>query len=247
LVVKSIDDQTELFLKSFIFALGDDWKGVVELANKFRAYLRECNEGQPDLNPTQAADFLQKNGKTRSALQRRSELKDIDLDNNDRIAFIEYCLLHFKSMILSEFYKRYEITPEEDLSNDAIGVTGVGHKLLDELFTYPVGLDPELEAAIEQFTAQKKEKEKKMTSLRDKAAAGGVKGLAAKNELEQMEASDSTDMNRLEITLNAAKRRAGKNSAEDTLKKKQKAEEEEKLQRTNTGRAKLAAMRAAFQ
>ena len=49
--------------------------------------------------------------------------------------------------------------------------------LLDELFTLPVGLDPELERAIEEFTAKKKQRESKMKDLNERAAAGGVKGL----------------------------------------------------------------------
>ena len=32
----------------------------------------------------------------RTALQRKEEIKDIDLDFNDRICFIEYLLLHYK-------------------------------------------------------------------------------------------------------------------------------------------------------
>ena len=72
-----------------------------------------------------------------------------------------------------------------------------------------------------------------MKALREKAAQGGVKvsvsvtmlvgfeffltgcfaalqGLTAKNELEQMEKEDLTGMNRLELTLQAAKRKASK-------------------------------------
>jgi hypothetical protein len=35
LVDKDIDAQVEFFLKSFIFALGDDWKKVVELSKTY--------------------------------------------------------------------------------------------------------------------------------------------------------------------------------------------------------------------
>ncbi len=79
--MKSIDDQVEFFLKSFIFDLGDDWKDVSKLSNLFRTYLRQAGEGKDDLNPIQAADFLQKNGIERTALQRNNEIADIDLDN----------------------------------------------------------------------------------------------------------------------------------------------------------------------
>ena len=41
------------------------------------------------MNHIQAADFLQKHGKTRTGLQRKDELTDIDLNNDGKIAFIE--------------------------------------------------------------------------------------------------------------------------------------------------------------
>lgn len=111
------------------------------------------------------------------------------MDNNSRISFIEYLLIHFKVLVLTEFYKRHEINPVEDLTNDGIGITGVGDKLLEELFEPKSGLPAELVAAIEEFTAKKREKEKKVKDLEAKAAAGGVKGAAASNELSQLEAS----------------------------------------------------------
>ena len=60
-------------------------------------------------------------------------------DNNDRITLLEYLLLHYKPMILSEFYKRNGTPSSEQksTSNGAVGVTGVGFELLDELFTFP--------------------------------------------------------------------------------------------------------------
>lgn len=51
LTAKPVEEQTEFFLKSFIFALDDKWKSVVELQKAFRKYLRDANEGKEDLNP----------------------------------------------------------------------------------------------------------------------------------------------------------------------------------------------------
>ena len=43
-------------------------------------------------------------------------------------------------MILKEYYKRTGESHSLDLSNDGIGITGVGQQLLDELFTLPLGM-----------------------------------------------------------------------------------------------------------
>jgi len=244
---KPIEDQTEFFLKSFIFDLGDNWKELGSLEKDYRKRLRDSNEGKSDLNPIMAADFLQKHGLERTALQRKEEVKDIDLDNNDRIAFIEYLLLHYKVMILQAYYKRTGEQIKEDLGHGGVGVTGVGAKLLDELFTLPMGLDPELEKAIEEFTAKKKARESKLTELNDKAVLGGVKGMAAANEIKQMENADMTDMNRIEITLNAAKKKGMKSSGEEALAKKKQEEEAAARQKQEESKAKLAAKAAMFE
>lgn len=234
-------------MKSFIFELADDWVDVPRLATKFKDYLQQTGEGKPDLNAAQASDFLQKNGKTRTAIERREELKDIDLDKNDRIAFIEYLLLHYKKLILLSYYKRTGEKNTYDLSQDGIGVVGVGPVLLDELFTLPVGLDPALEKAIEEFTAQKKARENKIDELGKLSQETGVKGLRAKNELAQMQSEDVTAMNKMELTLNAARKKASKNSGEQALQEKKKREEDEEKAKREASRAKLRSIASKFE
>jgi len=251
LVKKDQDDQLEFFLRSFIFDLGDNWRDVVKLQKDFSKRCRDAGEaGKIDMNPVLAADFLQKNGRERTAQQRKDEVKDIDLDNNGRIAFLEYMLLHYKCMILEAYYKRQSIACPFDLKQGGVGVCGVGYQLLDELFTIPAGLDPELEAAIAEFMKKKKERENKMRGLESTAAGGGVRGLTATNELKQMESQDLTDMNRMEVTLNAAKRRAqaaGGGSADQALQAKKKADDDEAKKKKDESRFKLCGMASKFE
>ena len=99
-----------------------------------------------------------------------------------------YLLLHYKMMVLRSYYKRTKKTPPANIKLDSkgIGLTGVGDILLEELFTLPEGLPPELVKAIEEFTAAQRAREARVKELRAKAAGGGVKGMAAKNELIQL-------------------------------------------------------------
>jgi hypothetical protein len=80
----------------------------------------------------------------------------------------------------------------------------------------------DLRKALEEFTAQKKAREDKVKGLEAKAEQGGVKGKAAANELKQMENEDTLAMNKLEVTLEAAKKRAMKDSGKEALDKKKK-------------------------
>ena len=200
-----------------------------------------------DLDPIQAADFLQRNGKTRTATLRKQELLDVDIDKNGRVGLTEYLLLHFKHMILTEYFARHEMAPNVDLSNDAIGLVNVGDMLLEELFTVRLGIDPAVQAAIEEFMQLKKAKEAKISELSAKAANGGVKGLTAKAELLQIGAADTTNENRVEITLNAAKRRAGKECATVALDQKKKAEEAALQQKRRDSRLALAERARMFE
>ena len=247
-VTNDADSQCEFFLKSFIFALGDGWKDVPNLLKRFKKCAAETKDDTPAemLNHIQASDFLQKEGKTRTATQRKAELNDVDINNDGFICFTEYLLLHYKPMILVEYYKRYETEPEEDLSNDCIGLTNVGHKLVDELLTLPKGLNPAIEQALEEFTESKKAREKKIAALTEKAAAGGVKGMAAKQELVILESGDETELNRIEITLNAAKRKAGKHRGSAVPAANRKAEEDAAAKLKAEKKAKMAAKMAMF-
>lgn len=246
LAAADIETQVEFFLKSFIFDLGDDWGYVNVLAKKFKEYLNEKAE-KHDLDAGQAADFLQRMGKTRTAMQRRSELADVDLDKNDKICFIEYLLLHYKIMILKAYFARHKIEPTVSLENEGVGLTGVGAFLLEELFTVPIGCDPAVTKAIEEFMAKQRERNALINELEKKIAQGGVKGLTAKNELFQLESQDKTEMNRVELTLQAAKRRSSKNSGEVALQKAKEQEEFERQQKLQESRNKLAARAAAFE
>ena len=246
---RDLDSQCEFFLKSFIFALGDDWKDVASLAARFKKCAASVDDDTPPemLNHIQASGFLQKEGKTRTATQRKAELNDVDIDNDGFINFTEYLLLHYKPMILAEYYKRHETEPEEDLSNDCIGLVGVGNKLVEELLTLPKGLNPAIEAALEEFTENKKAREAKIKALEEKAAAGGVKGMAAKQELVILESGkDDTEMNRIEITLNAAKRKAAKHRGSVVLAQNRKAEEDAAEKLKAEKKAKMAAKMAMF-
>ncbi len=244
---KSIDAQVEFFLKSFIFELGDDWKEVGALAKAYKAKLVEAGEKKKDLNHIQAAAFLQENGQTRTGLERKRECKDIDIDANGRISFIEYLLLHYKVMILQAYYKRHKKPVAEDLSRGGAGVVGVGSKLVEELFHIPLNLDPAIVEALEQLTKKKKAREKKISKLTKKVAKGGVAGKAAQAELDQLMSQDGTEINRIEVTLKAARKKNLKTAktasralaAEKTIVEKAKKAERKKKRDAFAARAAM--------
>lgn len=203
----------------------------------------ECTE----LSDIEASDFLQKYGLARTGIERKKEIKDVDINSDNMISFTEYLMLHFKAMILTEYYKRMEKTCPHDLSKGGVGIVGVGNIMLDELFTLPIGLSPALVQAIEDMTAQKSKAAKLRKSLEEKAAKGGVRGMTAKNELAQLDAQDGTELRRLELTLEAAKKKGAKNSGAEALEAKKKAEIKAMADKRAASRRKLAERAKMFQ
>ncbi|KAK7230503.1 hypothetical protein SO694_0017707 [Aureococcus anophagefferens] len=162
-----------------------------------------CNQ---DPRARRAADFLQKHGKTRTGIQRKHEIEDVDMNSDGQISFIEYLILHYKAMILKDSSQRAEA-----------------------------------------FADEKKKREAKIKELTAKAEKGGVKGMAAKQELVILESGDKTEMNRIELTLNAAKRKANKQSGEDALKKEKEKQAAELKKAAEAKKAKMKARMAMFE
>ncbi len=227
-----IDEQAEFFSKRFVFSLGDDYKTVSTLRDKFKdACAGQKNEAlKHELDGGAAAVFLEKNGKHRTAIQRNQELADIDMDKNGKTSFIEYMLLHFKVMILKEYYKRKGTEPDVDLSNDGVGLLGVGDIMIEELFSPPAGLDPDLEKMMAEFSLEHTKREQQIADLEAVVAQGGVKGMAAKNQLAALKAQDTSAMNALEAKIASAIKKAQKKTEEELAARlaADKAAEEQK-------------------
>lgn len=252
-----LESQLEFFLKRYILLLGQNWTDVQNLANSFEKYTEARNDSQ-DLNVTEAADFLQKNGKTRTAQERKEELKDIDLDNNGRIAFIEYLLLHYKVMILTDFYEAKGKAVPLDIKNskDGIGITGVGDIILEALFTFGKDIDPEIEKAIENIMKEKKERDEKMENLRkvvENDSKSQVQRMKAKHELMKIQNEDTSGGNVALIKLMAGRKRVEKKSKKAKIENEQKlqnnkvAQEEEKKRKAQASKQKLADMKKRFE
>jgi len=152
-------------------------------------------------------------------------------------------------MILAEYHARRETAPPPNLAaSRGVGLTGVGDMLVEELLTLPKGgVDPAVEAAIEAFAEAQRAKAARVAALAVRAAAGGVRGMAAAAELRALEAADTTETNRVELTLDAAKRRAEKRRGSVVVRNQKAAAEEEVRKAHEAQRSRMAARRAMFE
>lgn len=225
---ESIEEQARFFQQRFVFTLGDRFKEVQEVKQKFLNALKN-DDGKDTLSPAGAAGFLQGLGLTRTALQRKAELNDVDVNGDGRTSFIEYLLLHYKIMILEEHFKRKSMEPDVDMGNNGVGLTGVGDRLVEELFAIPAGLDPELESLMQLFSVEHKKREDEIAALQELVAQGGVKGMAAQSQLTSKINEDQSAMHAVEAKIANAIKKAHK-KAKDELEAKHKAEEDAKAE-----------------
>eukprot|EP01087_Luapelamoeba_hula_P018742 TRINITY_DN608_c0_g2_i1.p2 TRINITY_DN608_c0_g2~~TRINITY_DN608_c0_g2_i1.p2 ORF type:complete len:259 (+),score=72.56 TRINITY_DN608_c0_g2_i1:15-791(+) len=202
LTQRSVDEQAKEFLKAFVLDFQGNFEEVLEIANEFKKY--GPKEGPVVALPEfEAHLFLEKRGETLTVQALRENLKrEITLERNHNVAFLEYALWKY-------------------------------HKTAHQMFKPAFQIPPELLAALEQAIANfeqtlaiRKAREERMAELERQAALGGVKAMAAKNQLEQMRSEDSLEQNRREVTSGAQKRKAQR-AVEDTSK----FEEEERRKR----------------
>eukprot|EP00038_Savillea_parva_P023216 m.40032 g.40032 ORF g.40032 m.40032 type:complete len:261 (+) comp5906_c0_seq1:2620-3402(+) len=228
---QGINAQCKYFLTEFVSEFAGKFEEVLDLAEEFKSYapkgevddIRELDEQQTHL-------FLEKRGETATVRELRDALREIDIDLNLKVSFIEYCLFKYKKTL---------------------------HQLFEEKPKNVASLLKALEDAIElhqALLAAKKAEEEQMEALRKVAESGsGVKAMKARAELEQLRVRSVTGANMAEIKAAWKTRRAKKDlesadpAAEEMkrVEEKKKAEAEAEEQRKKESREKFKA-RAAF-
>ncbi|EDQ85028.1 uncharacterized protein MONBRDRAFT_39028 [Monosiga brevicollis MX1] len=219
----SIDAQAKTFLRAFVSEFSGKFEEVLDLAEEFKKYAPDTGVVR-ELEEDKAHLFLERRGETLTVKELRDALKEIDLDSNNRVSFIEYCMYKYEK-------KLPELFEEKD------------HQIEHLLRALEAAID-----AYQQALAEKQAREEKIKQLEAQAEQGGVKGMRAKAELEAMRNEDQLERNKREIQAGAKQRAAqkavdnGDPYAEEQKRlaaEKKKREEEEKKQRAEA-RARLA-------
>ena len=194
LTALTVMEQTKVFLKGFVLEFQGNFEELMDLATQWGNFYGVSTGGKGNLGGEapglmiqfEAHQFLEKRGETLTVTALRENLKEITLpDKQRKVAFIEYLIWKF-------------------------------HKTLQELFA-PPAVPPEALAALENAISEyekalavRRARNAEMEELERVAAGGGVKGMAAKNRLEQMRSEDQLEQNKKEILSAAAKRKAQK-------------------------------------
>jgi len=232
----TVDEQTKFFLKAFASDFIGSFQSILDLAGEFLRFAPDQNA--KDLDEFQAHRFLEKKSETLTVVELRAFLKELDLDKNNRLAFIEYLLYKHKKTLVGLF------TPPpagQRPSPEALAA-------LDEaISTYQIVVNKK-----NNFEKRREE------LLKIIAEEKGVKKADAQKELDTIKGSYEINLQKDTMNAKGAKGRAQK-AVEESIKnydpfkeeqerlereKKQKEEEEEKKKKD--ARAALKARAAAF-
>jgi hypothetical protein len=203
------DEQTKFFLKAFACDFIGSFQAVLDLAGEFLRYAPDNNA--KDLDEFQAHRFLEKRSETLTVVELRSFLKDLDLDKNNRLAFIEYLLYKYKKTLVQLF------TPPpagQRPSPEALAI-------LDEAITT-------YQTVVNKKNTFEKRREELLKAISEEK---GVKKADAQKELDTIKGAYEINIQKDTMNARGAKGRAQK-AVEESMKNYDPfKEEQEKLER----------------
>lgn len=99
LSAQSVDDQARFFLRAFVLDFRGNFEEVLALTDEFVKYASPGDEVVKELDEFQAHLFLERRGETLTVVKLREYLRDIDLDFNKKVSFIEYVLWKYQKTL----------------------------------------------------------------------------------------------------------------------------------------------------
>eukprot|EP00727_Mastigamoeba_balamuthi_P007970 m51a1_g3794 hypothetical protein (250) ;mRNA; r:191300-192193 len=232
LTVLDVDAQCKAFLRAFVLDFQGHFETVLDQAEEFKKFA----DGKPEMEEHPAHIFLEKRGEAHTVVALREKLKQIDIDCNGRMSFVEYALFkHSKTL--------------KEMFNPPAGAP-------------PRHLLEALDRAIDQYQSvlrQRTEQAARIAELEATVAAGGKDAPRAKAELMRLKMQDPAQSGADEISAAAAKLKAKaalKNagtSAEEAYREEQerlaaekKRKEEEEARKREESRQRLRDRAKAF-
>jgi hypothetical protein len=90
----SIVEQAQAFLMQFVMEFRGRFNEVTDMALEFQGFAGPMAKGEhvQELDEFQCHQFLEKRGETLTVSDLRDKLRDIDIDSNGMVAFLEYLL-----------------------------------------------------------------------------------------------------------------------------------------------------------
>jgi hypothetical protein len=186
LLLPQYKHQAQAWLNAFWKEHGSDAELLFKWYSLFIELDTENKDNGNALDEFQAHRFVEKLGNVMTVVEFRETFKKMDLSFDKKISLIEYCCYHFKSTPQAFVAKNPPVDPPTN-TNEAL---------------------MQAQRALNEVQNELNKIDAKKSELTAAASAGGVKGMKAKNELEQIHNADNTELNKAFLTAEAAVRKA---------------------------------------
>jgi len=189
---KTYFDQAKFFLNAFWPEYQGEAETVWKYAWKFVELDLDKKKAGIDLDEFNAHRFLEQVGETKSVVQLRETLRQIDLDFNKRMALIEYLLFRYKQTI-KELVSRPQGSNEKELKEAEEKLRAVQDAFADlqvQLDQQQTALDAQKQAEAEQKKTAEQAKQalasqKKALDESTKAAEQAKQALESQQKAEE--------------------------------------------------------------
>jgi len=218
--------------KAFLNAYWQEWQTNCEQVwtwwNQFLELDLDNGKEGKDLDEFNAHRFLERMGETLTIKDLRDRFKDIDMDFNRRMAFVEY-LLFRNGKSISDFLRRPqgdnsreiaeaqrqldEATNALEIAKNAQEIATVEAEKAQQKAAASAQAELELKSALAELHAQEdayNSKTQNLTAKSEDNSLGVVQRNKAKNELAQHLSEDPLPLRRAKLTTEAATKKAEK-------------------------------------
>eukprot|EP01118_Nematostelium_gracile_P006061 TRINITY_DN1941_c0_g1_i1.p1 TRINITY_DN1941_c0_g1~~TRINITY_DN1941_c0_g1_i1.p1 ORF type:complete len:251 (-),score=80.84 TRINITY_DN1941_c0_g1_i1:11-763(-) len=204
LTARTYSDQAKFFLNAFWKECSGDAEIIWKYCVKIVELDTQKGKNGCDLDEFSAHRFLEQSGETKRVVELRESLRSLDLDNNKRMALIEFLLFRYKQTI-KELLSRPQGESEE-LNKAEENLRNVQDALQD------------MKTQMAELKKEEDSTNQKMAALEKKAndpKLGQVQRNGASNELEQLKKGDN-------IRIRKGKVQTATKKTEDLVAKAQK-------------------------
>lgn len=93
---RPIDEQAQHFVRALYHRFEGGVGAVLRLSDEFKSFLPGDADGaSSELDELRAHMFLERKGQTKTATELRAYLKEVDIDNNSHVSFLEHALWEY--------------------------------------------------------------------------------------------------------------------------------------------------------
>jgi len=209
---KKYEDQAKWFMNGFWNLIQPDAEKIWGFAQKFISIDPKGKTGN-ELNEFEAHKFIESLGEPLTVVALRERLRQIDIDNNNKMSLIEYLIFKYKKTVQEVVTAPQGDNADLGKAQKMVEDAQAALKQMEEKLEASKKADEENAIALKELQRQEEEYHGKIKTLETKStdtSASQVQRNKAANELSQLKGEDPLPLRKAKITQEATVRKSTK-------------------------------------